>query len=119
MTLLQIYGAAGGVAWLFQNSRLPDGAIGTEKRQLEMIVVGLYVHCGAKKLHHFIFAITCLIHAITHDPPKNGPRCSAVSLRQLSYLYLMLWQVIRSMCIAETGKDGLIAHTTIAALVVG
>ena len=29
----------------------------------------------------------CLTHAITHRPPKTDPPCSAVSLRQLSYLY--------------------------------
>jgi len=28
----------------------------------------------------------CLTHAITHHPPKTYPLCSAVSLRQLSYL---------------------------------
>ena len=28
-----------------------------------------------------------LIHAITHHPPKTDPRCSAVSLWQLSYLF--------------------------------
>ena len=28
-----------------------------------------------------------LAHAIIHHPPKTDPRCSAVSLRQLSYLF--------------------------------
>ena len=32
----------------------------------------------------------CLTHAITHHPPITDPTCSAVSLRQLSYLYSLL-----------------------------
>ena len=31
----------------------------------------------------------CLTHAIIHHPPKTDPSCSAVSLRQLSYLLLV------------------------------
>ena len=32
----------------------------------------------------------CLTHAITHHPPKSGLPCSAVSLRQLSYLFYLV-----------------------------
>jgi len=39
---------------------------------------------------HLVHAEYCLTHAITHHPPKTDPPCSAVSLRQLSYLFRLL-----------------------------
>jgi len=53
-------------------------------------------HCSVRLSGAFCLAPTrfaaeyCLTHAITHHPPQTDPPCSAVSLRQLTYLFISL-----------------------------
>jgi len=58
----------------------------------------------------------CLTHAITHHPPESDSPCSAVSLRQLSYLSCLRTAGV-GVAVAHHGKlqPALLCHLNISA----